>query len=516
MATKTRFAGYPSAVAYKAPDGDEAVQQLLWGWWLQDKGEKKGSYTVDDVHGIERTGAYVRCHIRGEKDDVWIREHEIQDERCLELIFVDIGQGDGCLLVTPQDEHFVVDAGEGDNMYRFLRWRFGSFKQNFKFKGAVISHPDQDHYLGFEHLFADPKVSFGTIYHNGIMERRGSNSLGSKEKIGQRSYLKDLVTSKADLEAFLAVEANWKHPTNSTYDKQFPTMLKRGLDDGKFDEYQMLSIKDGFLPGYGPGDDLEIKVLGPVIEPANGNPLRLRWIEGIGKTKNGHSVVLQLKYRDVKMMLGGDLNIPAEELLMEHHTGLEAPAASSEASAILVAAAKNVFEVDVAKSCHHGSGDFSIEFLQSVNPIATVISSGDDEPHAHPRADTLGSIGRYSRGVRPLIFSTELARSAKDTIKHPNVLRAQLEEKLAEILSSPATTVKEIKEREKKVKEFQDEMRASIDRSVAVYGAISLVTDGDSVVIAQKLERKRGNDDKWDIYRLERQGTGPLTFQSKY
>ena len=71
----------------------------------------------------------------------------------------------------------------------------------------------------------------------------------------------------------------------------------------------------------------------------------------------------------------------------------------------------NPFEVDLAKSCHHGSSDFEIDFMKKINPFATVISSGDNEGHAHPRADAIGCAGKYSRGERPLVFSTELARS---------------------------------------------------------------------------------------------------------
>ena len=47
--------------------------------------------------------------------------------------------------------------------------------------------------------------------------------------------------------------------------------------------------------------------------------------------------------------------------------------------------------------------------------MATVISSGDNESFSHPRADAIGCAGRYSRGVKPLIFSTELARSTNVT-----------------------------------------------------------------------------------------------------
>ena len=79
--------------------------------------------------------------------------------------------------------------------------------------------------------------------------------------------------------------------------------------------------------------------------------------------------------------------------------------------------AREYLGVDIAKSCHHGSDEFTSEFLQALNPLATVISSGDDESYCHPRPDTLGTIGKYSRGHRPMIYSTELARSGKEFLK---------------------------------------------------------------------------------------------------
>jgi hypothetical protein len=50
-------------------------------------------------------------------------------------VFVDIGQGDGCLMITPDDKLFVIDAGAGDNMLRFLRWRFNRFRQASRLRG---------------------------------------------------------------------------------------------------------------------------------------------------------------------------------------------------------------------------------------------------------------------------------------------------------------------------------------------------------------------------------------------
>lgn len=481
------YAGYPSTVVYDVPkpEGGKPVQHCLWGDWMRrETGRRDG---------------WVEVHARG--CDGWVPESEVQEERLLEVVFVDIGQGDGALVVTPDDRCLLVDAGEGDNMFRFLRWRFGRFQKPFRFHAAVISHPDKDHYNGFAPLFAEPNARFGTVYHNGIMEQAGSGGLGPTARRGRRSYLTGLVRDRAELEAFFADADRWRG-------KLYPTLLERALTGGRVDDIRMLGHADGRLPGF--DGELRFEVLGPVSEAGDDGRPWLRKLGSKGETKNGHSVVLKAVYRDVSILLGGDLNVPAEHHLLAHHTGLPSPPGTFEEREALVAAARRVFAVDVAKVCHHGSADFSSEWLDALDPLASVISSGDDEPHAHPRADTLGTLGRHSRGPRPLIFSTELARSAKETIKRPEALRQRHRDLLRRLREATTDA-----ERDRIEAAHEKELR-QIERSIAVYGAINLRTDGRRVVIAQKIERARGKDKKWDIYRLERQGNGPLAYVSKH
>ncbi len=490
---QTAFAGYPSAVLFKQPEAVKKnlvpVQHLLWGDWLLLTGDSQGTWVEVKARGVKG----------------WMHKSDVQKERLLEVTFVDIGQGDGTLICTPDDKHLILDAGQGDNMFRFLRWRFGEFLKPFEFEAAIISHPDADHYAGFDPIFEVPTLKFSTIYHNGIIERAAASAtkgLGEVKKDGNERYLVDVVRDQVELKTLLDQPATIKG-------KKYPTMLKKAVDSGRVADVRSLSVEVKFLPGYEADKDLQIAVLGPVVEPDAAGAPRLRWFGDVGKTKNGHSVVLRLKYKQVSVLLGGDLNIPSEHLLLGHHTGLASPPAAADEET-LVNAARNVFECDVAKACHHGSADFTDLFLRSVNPIATVISSGDDEPHSHPRAESLGGIGRHSRGDRPLIFSTELARSAPETIKHPFVLRKQIDELRTQI---DETTDAEAK---KKAQAKLDKLLTDVlDRSVAVYGAINLRTDGDRVVIAQKIERAKGKDKKWDIYSLEREN-GELRYASKH
>jgi beta-lactamase superfamily II metal-dependent hydrolase len=493
MASRIAFAGFPSAAVYELgtrttpPAKLKPLRQLLWGDFL----------TV-----LDEVGGFLRVRVRGSEG--WIRKTDTQANRLLEIVFVDIGQGDGALVITPDDEKYLVDAGEGDNMHRFLRWRFGRFKKPVQFD-AVMSHSDRDHYGGFEELFAEPKLNFGTIYHNGLMERKAANKndlLGKRIKPDGFTYIADLIPDIAALRQFLGSPAKWKG-------KEFPTMLQKGLAANKFSEFRQLTAADGHLPGHGPGRKVVMQILGPVSELVAGKPA-LRWLGDPGKTKNGHSVVLRLIFGKVSIFLGGDLNTESCWLLMEAHTGLSATPQSAEAEDGLIRAARNVFGCDIAKACHHGSADVFLPFMKAIQPVATVVSSGDDEPHAHPRADALGAIGRCGRGERPLIFSTELSRSAKDTVKQPTILRNKLAE-LAKAIDDADTP-----EKKAKAQAQFDAALMKLERSIAIYGAINLRCDGERVVMAYKIERPSPKKE-WDIYVLEQHGTnGPLAYRSQH
>ncbi|MDJ0819004.1 MAG: hypothetical protein QNJ58_22525 [Desulfobacterales bacterium] len=163
-------------------------------------------------------------------------------------------------------------------------------------------------------------------------------------------------------------------------------------------------------------------------------PYRFKWFKDSSHTRNGHSLILNLTFGQRSALLGGDLNTYSENYLLDYY------------------GQNNPFRVDAAKACHHGASEFTVDFMKAVKPYATVFSSGDNENYAHPRADALGCAGKYSRGARPMVFSTELARSMKSA----------------------------------------DDIH---------YGLINLRTDGEQMMLAQMLEKKRKSD-IWDSYTL--------------
>ena len=515
---KARYAAGPAAIVYKSENGKKSGKkliQLLWGDLVDLIEEPPGDFAKVRVRIDEGTKMY----------DGWMKKSEIQAEPVLEVTFVDIGQGDGCLLIMPDKDKpdfrrraMVIDAGEKDSMMRYIKYRFmyPSKKRPKEIHAGIISHPDQDHYKGFGSLFKQAGISFKTLYHNGLVERKGDSVLGASTGTKPKLFT-HLIKSKAQLKTLLDKDAK------TAGRKNYPDMLRAGLEAGKFGAFKMLSRDDGHMAGFNPGDEVAIEVLGPVVEKTSQDKAGLRNFGNTGFTKNGHSVVLRLIYGNVRMLLGGDLNIPSEKLLLSAIMGKPVPEKKTEFTKYIKEARKKL-EVDIAKSCHHGSADFSSLFLSAVNPIVTVISSGDDEPHSHPRAETLGAIGVTSRGERPLIYSTELARSAKDAIRDPNLERKQIKDAHVAVLKAvdavdKATTPEEKAAAKKKKtaanKAFRKLVDDTINRTVQVYGAIYVRTDGKDVVVAQRIERSSAGK-QWDYSELHPDAKGELQFKSKY
>jgi beta-lactamase superfamily II metal-dependent hydrolase len=418
----------------------------------------------------------------------------LEEDRLLEIIFVDVGQGDGCLVITPEDKPVVIDAGKGRNMSAYLDWRFAGFKQPFEFEAAVISHSDNDHYGGFDRLFDRPNVAFKAVYTNGLMERASAKSsevLGVPVTHNGIKYITDLVPDLPALKAFLSVPANFHR-------KQYPQMLKQALDAGKFAEFKMLSVADKYVPGFGPGQGpVLMEVVGPVIEDVGGTP-GLRWFGRPAETKNGHSVALRLRYKNVTIFAGGDLNIRSESLLLAHHAGIASIPKTEVERAAFAQMARQKLRSDFAKACHHGSADVSPAFLTAVDPAGTVISSGDEEGYSHPRADALGMIGKVSSCERPAIFCTEIARSTVDRDKDPKELNKLIDELVNNSSVRPLTAAE---------KTTLGELRKTLGSAVAKYGAINLRTDGDKVVLAYQIEKPRLPQNEWDVYCYEKHPT---------
>ena len=218
-------------------DGDK-VRQVLWGDLL----------TLDPATSPDPAWTFVLWGAPGPNPPrLKIRSEFVAEERPLEIIFVDVGQGDGCVLITPERDAtqriMVIDAGKSHHMAEFLHDRFKIIDNtaNLKFHAAIVTHPDEDHYGGFDPIFADTQAKFEHLYHSGLVERAVAgdfNKVGGKTKrAGDKvSYLRKLAVTDAETRA-----AFQPPPGNFVY----PRMMKAALDRGAVDKYAMVSTRHG-------------------------------------------------------------------------------------------------------------------------------------------------------------------------------------------------------------------------------------------------------------------------------
>lgn len=484
-----------------APVGAGKPREIIWGDWLE-------------VEDTTPPSANWLVHWQGwnaRTDTLFPQQYTIAKAKCratpiLEMIFLDVGQGDGCIVSVPDGQSqkvLIVDAGEGANMVNFLRWKTRGFRFGTAMHAAVITHSDMDHYLGFQTIFEKQAVSFEKIYHNGLVERAGTAPSGV---IGTRSggFCTEIIESRQQLETLITPAAN-------RGDKKYPKLMFTALQDpARFGDIRMASTETGekaggrtYLPSFAPdAAKPTIEILGPIADKA-GNQLRLREFGekpgdggfNLGKTKNGHSVILKLEWGALRVIFGGDLNRPAEDHLLRHYSGIAetAPLASA------VPAASARLEADLLKCCHHGAADVTDEFVEAVNPFAFVVSSGDEETHVHPRPDLLGLLGKKGRGNRPLILCTELLRSTPESKTMTPADKAKVR-KLADELRAATTSAQETAAR----RALNDFWNEQFRRLVNVYGAITIRSDGQKLLVAFREE----SGPAWKFYEYAHAAAG--------
>ncbi|MDR4480735.1 MAG: MBL fold metallo-hydrolase [Nitrospira sp.] len=347
------------------------------------------------------------------------------ENQVLKVNFVDVQQGDGTVIESPDGKIILVDGGDNQMFARYLAGRFrGTTAESPKdIDCIIVTHGDADHFAGLseilksetnqvkrKRLFMQPK----RVYHNGIVKRPTTMKnkavpetklLGPTKTIDGQLFLTGLeenLLTVADSEMNVPFR-NWKK-TLSTYNSRREVGFRR------------LQIGDNQAFEFFNAGDLRIDVLGPMTTTVGGQPA-LTFLgeppkgprigheslnaseEGFtghsaSHTINGHSIVLRLVYGGFSFLFSGDLNDEASRFLAREHNRGSLNLRS-----------------EVFKVPHHGSADFSGAFIQAVSPIVSVVSSGDEsarKEYIHPRATLMGALGKWSRVPEPLIFATEL------------------------------------------------------------------------------------------------------------
>ncbi len=443
---------------HQKEEANKVVRVLFWGDEIELPDLSQNTDTskkeVDVKFYNYSTGKIEDGYIKKKVKNGLSQPIKFRQDNLLQVLFVDVQQGDATIITLPSGESLLIDGGEGKFIARILAALFPgtSEAKPVVLDSIIVTHGDADHFEGLfkipdseTHPTARKRIFLKTkhIYHNGLVksgESKIEKAFGSSKKVGKVLYVTDL----------------WDDPRNASLKSDTFKAWDEVIDN--------LLIKNGTIKRLQFGDDAEFsrhhnngiqfKVLGPVNETVNGqNALRYYRSEHGGKTAshtvNGHSIVLKLSYHHVSFFFGGDLNIDASKHLLNHYAQQ-----NTEVN----------IRSEVMKVPHHGSHEFYLDFLKTVNPVVSVVSSGDEnasKDYVHPRANLLGALGRASRHDSPLIFCTELAAF----FAYMGVVLGPMK-----IIKDSGTK----KELEHSFPAFQR----------LVYGAVRVRTDGEKLLVA--------------------------------
>lgn len=408
--------GFTLPLTYTS-NGQNRSITLLWG---------------DCVQILERSDDVCRVRARGFTGNV--ATDRLTEDTLMAVYFIDVGQGDGILVRTPDGRHLLVDGGlerskqhTGKNAADFVDWKFYKDYGDFRIRldSLMASHSDNDHYGGLhdlvrhnperENFLADREldclgVDIVTFHHPGLSrwESRSGVNPAHHDGLGPRgldtdfNYFVRLLDDRADAEASIVnnapheLSSYWKYFIRDVLANDPNTLVTRvGLDRA--------ALQSGSeLPDLWDADGYAIKVLGPITVDRNGQP-SLPDLGPKSYNTNGHSICLRLDIGNASILLTGDLNKPSMDWLDACYGDR-----------------MGAWLCDVAKACHHGSHKISYRFMEAMRPAATIISSGDNEGHAHPRPEIVGASAISGRVeldrdndtlLTPLIYSTEIERS---------------------------------------------------------------------------------------------------------
>ncbi|WP_077961250.1 ComEC/Rec2 family competence protein [Ensifer adhaerens] len=403
------------------PAFDDYVSVDSTKLWRDSSGGKHSGFLLwgDGVfrRGQEENGR-VKVTARGKNREGWIDEQALGGKSLLEVYFIDVGQGDGVLVKTPDFRHLMIDGGHsrtsqntGKSAADFVDWKFTQDYglENISLDAMIASHNDLDHYGGLSDVLdagqtseLDAKsTSIENFYHAGISwwRKDGERTLGTTRSVDGKQFQTQLLEDRES--AVNAIGGGADPPLQGEWGKFIEKVVSAKRSDGSPTPITRLSHMTGYLPSFEPAaGNASMKLLGPAEFTIDGKPA-LADFGADSKTTNGNSVVLRIDYGRSRILLTGDLNKVSQQLLMEIHSGH-----------------RMEFQCDVAKACHHGSEDVSYAFLQAMTPAATVICSGDGEGHDHPKPRIVAASGvtgyrtvERDEILTPLVYSTELARS---------------------------------------------------------------------------------------------------------
>jgi competence protein ComEC len=248
-------------------------------------------------------------------------------QKDLRLSFIDVGHGDSILIEFPKGKKMLIDGGGlyedrfdiGKNVVAPFLWK----SKVRRIDTLVLTHPDPDHLKGL--IFIASQFSIGQFWDNGF---------------------------QTDSESYL--------------------QLKKVLSEKKILTH---SLNEGTPSQTING--VEVSVLNPPVWNAMPRKVHQQW------DLNNSSLVLRLRFKNVSVLLTGDIGKEAEGRMLRKDDPLRS---------------------DILKIPHHGSSSSSSPlFLERVKPTYAILSVGERNIGRLPHPEVLK---RYQQ-LGTILFRTD-------------------------------------------------------------------------------------------------------------
>lgn len=287
-----------------------------------------------------------------------------------QIKFVNMGQGDCCMIQCPDREVVMVDCGskmadKGDGINEFEQAcieirNWAKIAPSKKIHSIILTHPDIDHfnklprilnsYIINEKIFPEIKAknlffscaNLGTNENDFPLAYYGKN----KEPIGYYIYsgqLKIKNLNEININPNGSFYRKWESDENCNYSYQtLPNT--QDIDKKRF------FVHAGKLPT---GEEWSVSIIAGNVSQKD-----YQQIKEFATEDNTHSLITLLEINGKRALLCGDATFSTEQFLIEKHKEL-------------------ITDLDLIQIPHHGSHNASSQkFIDLCNPIRAVVSVG--------------------------------------------------------------------------------------------------------------------------------------------
>lgn len=279
----------------------------------------------------------------------------------LSVHFIDVGQGDACVVVLPDDKTILIDGGDrdteiGQNLLSYIETNVkksdGSAIEYIDY--AILTHPDADHCGSMDVVLNEyPAKNF---YRPNVLASRSGYSDPGKDILISGYSDKDTV------EYMDAIEAGHANGANIFINSiDLDPIVPEGIEEGE-DGYYELSF-------YGPE-----------------SPSYTDW--------NDYSPIMILEYEGIRMALTGDCEKHGEEEFAQNVEDAKTDNVTDKFDEFT-----DEFYVDVIKLGHHGSrtstGPALVEAITtetSVSNTLLIVSCGEGNSYGHPHPEKIDEL----------------------------------------------------------------------------------------------------------------------------